>query len=286
MALDHSGDREPDRRAGRTVTSKVLALLGAFTIEAPELSLNELARRTGLPLSTSYRLASELVDWGALERVEGTGYRPGVRLLEVASLAPLAASLNEIVTPFLQDLYVATRENVHLAVLDGHEVLYLERVTGRASVTVKSRRGGRLPLHATGVGKALLAYAPEEFVEHVIGRGLERYTPYTIVAPGHLRRTLAEIRRTGVAFAREEMTVGRASVAAPLLDASGNAVAAMSIVLRSTGTDLQQLAPAVRTAALCASRRLRERFPFATSRARSGSAGAVRQPDRLRADSI
>jgi DNA-binding IclR family transcriptional regulator len=285
MALDHSGDRGPDRPAGRTVTSKVLALLGAFTVEAPEFSLNELARRTGLPLSTTYRLATELVEWGALERVDGGGYRPGLRLLEVASLAPRAASLNETVTPFLQDLYVATRENVHLALLDGHEVLYVERVTGRASVTVKSRRGGRLPLHATGVGKVLLAYAPEEFVEEVIARGLERYTPYTIVAPGHLRRTLAEIRRTGVAFAREEMTVGRASVAAPLLDASGHAVAALSIVLRSTGTDLQQLAPAVRTAALSASRGLRERLPFGMPRARPGPA-AVKRADRLSSDSI
>jgi DNA-binding IclR family transcriptional regulator len=150
-------------------------------------------------------------------------------------------------------------------------------------VTVKSRRGGRLPLHATGVGKVLLAYAPEELVEEVIARGLERYTPYTIVAPGHLRRTLIEIRRTGVAFAREEMTVGRASVAAPLLDASGQAVAALSIVLRSTGTDLQQLAPAVRTAALSASRRMRDRFPFNLPRARASASAAVKPP---RSDSI
>jgi DNA-binding IclR family transcriptional regulator len=284
MALDHSGDRGPDRSTGRSVTSKVLSLLGAFTVEAAELSLNELARRTGLPLSTTYRLASELVDWGALERIDGGGYRPGVRLLEVASLAPRAASLSETVTPFMQDLYVATRENVHLALLDGHDVLYLERVTGRSSVTVKSRRGGRLPLHATGVGKVLLAYAPEELVEAVIAKGLERYTPYTIVAPGHLRRTLMEIRRTGVAFAREEMTVGRASVAAPLLDARGQPVAAMSIVLRSTGTDLQQLAPAVRTAALSASRRLRERYPFNLPRARTGATRPAEEPTAKRGD--
>jgi DNA-binding IclR family transcriptional regulator len=122
---------------------------------------------------------------------------------------------------------------------------------------VKSRRWGRIPLHATGVGKVLLAYAPAEFVDEVMAAGLRRYTPYTIVAPGHLRRNLAEVRRTGVAVAHEEMTVGRVSVATALFDAAEQAVAALSIVV-PTSVDPQRLVPAVRTAALCASRRLRE----------------------------
>jgi len=152
---------------------------------------------------------------------------------------------------------VATRQNVHLAVLEGHEALYVERVTGLQSIAVKSRRWGRLPLHATGVGKVLLAYAPGDLVDAVIAAGLPRFTPYTIVAPGHLRRNLAEIRRTGVGVANEEMTVGRVSVAAPLMDADNRAVAAMSIVVPTT-VDSQRLAPAVQIAALGASRRLRE----------------------------
>ena len=240
------------------MVSKALALLDAFALDDPELSLNELARRTGLPLSTAYRLATELVSWGGLERARGGGYRVGLRLLEVGARAPRSAGLHEMVVPFMQDLFVATRENVHLAVLEGHEALYIERVTGLRSIPVKSRRWGRLPLHATGVGKVLLAYADERFTDQVIAAGLARFTPYTIVAPGHLRRNLAEIRRTGVAFAHEEMTVGRLSVAAPISDADGRVVAAMSIVV-PTSVDPQRLAPAVRTAALCASRRLREK---------------------------
>jgi len=176
----------------------------------------------------------------------------------VGARAPRAAGLNELVVPFMQDLFVATRQNVHLAVLDGHEALYVERVTGLQSIAVKSRRWGRLPLHATGVGKVLLAYASTELVDEVIAAGLPRFTPYTIVAPGHLRRNLAEIRRTGVGIANEEMTVGRVSVAAPLFDVDNRAVAAMSIVVPTT-LDSQRLAPAVQTAALSASRRLRER---------------------------
>jgi DNA-binding IclR family transcriptional regulator len=256
----------------------VLSLLDVFTWESSELSLNELARKAGLPLSTTYRLACELVDWGALERIEGGGYRLGMRLVEVAARAPRAASLNEVVAPFMQDLYVVTRENVHLAVLDGYEALYVERVTGRTSVTVKSRRGGRIPLHATGVGKVLLAYAPEELLDDLLRKGLERFTPYTIVAPGHLRRTLEEVRRTGVAIAREEMTVGRVSVAAPVRDASGRAVAALSIVVRSSSVDVAQLVPAVRTAAVCASRTLRERFPGNPPKPRTAPPVAPKPP--------
>ena len=245
-------------RRGRSVVSKAVSLLDAFAIDDLELSLNELARRTGLPLSTAYRLAGELVSWGGLERAEGGGYRVGLRLLEVGARAPRSATMHEIVVPFMQDLFVATRENVHLAVTAGHEALYIERVTGLQSIPVKSRRWGRMPLHATGVGKVLLAYADSAFVDQVIAQGLPRFTPYTIVAPGHLRRNLAEIRHTGVGFAHEEMTVGRLSVAAPVFDADGRAVAAMSIVVPTT-VDPQRLAPAVRTATLCASRSLRER---------------------------
>ena len=255
MALSVAG---AGGRRGRSVVSKAVSLLDAFAVDEMELSLNELARRTGLPLSTAYRLASELVSWGGLERAEGGGYRVGLHLLEVGARAPRSATLHELVVPFMQDLYVATRENVHLAVAVGLEVLYIERVTGLQSITVKSRRWGRMPLHATGVGKVLLAYAENDFVDRVIAGGLTRFTPYTIVAPGHLRRNLAEIRHTGVGIAHEEMTVGRLSVAAPLFDADGRAVAAMSIVVPTT-VDPQRLAPAVRTAALCASRRLRER---------------------------
>jgi DNA-binding IclR family transcriptional regulator len=255
MPLDGAGI--DDRHRGRSVASKVVSLLDAFIVGDFELSLNELARRTGLPLSTAYRLAGELVEWGGLERAEGGGYRLGLRLLEVGSRAPRSATLNELVVPFMQDLFVATRENVHLAVLDGREALYVERVTGLQSISVKSRRWGRMPLHATGVGKVLLAYAPAAFVDVLIAEGLARYTPYTIVAPGHLRRSLAEIRRTGVGVAHEEMTLGRVSVAAPLFDVVGRVVAAMSIVVPTT-VDPQRLTAAVRTAALSASRRLRE----------------------------
>jgi DNA-binding IclR family transcriptional regulator len=244
---------------GRSVISKVVSLLDAFGPTTPELSLGELAGITGLPVSTTYRLASELVEWGGLERADPAGYRIGMRLWELGTLAPRGGTLRAVALPFMQDLYEATHANVHLAVREGLEALYVDTISGRESVPTRSRRGGRLPLHATGVGKVLLAHAPPEVLSAVVEAGMRRYTPYTVVAPGHLRRALAEVRRNGVAYAREEMSLGSLSVAAPVMETGGTVVAALAVVLDQRRGDLRRLAPAVRTAAISTSRALQER---------------------------
>jgi DNA-binding IclR family transcriptional regulator len=247
--------KEDDGSAGhRSVASKVVALLDAFGPGATELSLNELSRRSGLATSTAYRHANELVVLGFLEPGQRGGYRVGLRLWEVGSLARRGLALRELAGPYMLDLYEATHENVHLAVLDGYEALYILKTTGRLSIPVKAKEARRLPLHATGVGKVLLAYSPQEFVEQVIARGLTGFTPSTIVVPETLRRALADVQRNGYAFSAEEMTLGTMSVAAPIRDAGGRVTAALSLVSRSRRPDVQRLAPAVRTAALGISR--------------------------------
>lgn len=243
--------------------SKVVSLFDAFGPSRPELSLTQLAEITGLPVSTTYRLATELVEWGGLERAEGGGYRIGMRLWQLGALAPRAGALRDVALPYMQDLYQATRENVHLAVRDGLEALYLDVIAGRESIAVRSRRGGRLPLHATGVGKVLLAHAPPDVLSAVLEAGLPRYTPYTIATQAQLRRALADVRRTGMAYAREEMSLGSVSVAAPVVDGDATVVAAMAVVLHSGRRDLRRLAPAVRTAAISTSRALQERVRVA-----------------------
>jgi DNA-binding IclR family transcriptional regulator len=258
---------------GRSVASKLLAILDAYSVAEPTLSLNELAQRTGLPLSTTYRLASELVEWGGLERAEEGGYRVGLRLWEVGSLAPRGSMLRDVALPYMTDLYEVTRENVHLAVRQGREALYVEKVSGRDAIRVRSRLGGRLPLHATGVGKVLLAHAPPELLDDLLAAGLKRYTAHTVVAPGLVRRSLAEVRRTGFAVTRDELTVGAFTVAAPLFGADGTVVAAIDLVVRSARADVRRLGPAVRCAAAGVSRELRNRafvagpLPLASSTA-------------------
>ena len=124
---------------------------------------------------------------------------------------------------------------------------------------VRSRRGGRLPLHATGVGKVLLAHAPEQLFEQVCAAGLRRHTAHTVVTPAQLRQELAEVRRTGVGYAREEMTLGSQSVAAPVFDGTGTVVAALAVVQRSGRGEIHRLGAAVRTTAISISRLLHER---------------------------
>src|SRR6478735_4185853 len=190
----------------RSVTAKVLALLEAFTASAPELTLSELSRRAGVSLPTTHRRAAELLAWGALERTAAGRYRIGLRLWEIGALAPRAHALREAALPFLEDLYVVTRQNVQLAVREGLELVFVERIAGRGAVPVLTRVGGRFSLHATGVGLVLLAYAPVEVLDGVLEAGLERYAEQTVTDPDVLRRVLAGVRRDGYVVSRGAVT--------------------------------------------------------------------------------
>jgi DNA-binding IclR family transcriptional regulator len=233
---------------GRTVASRMLAILDAFDFERPRLSLSELARRADLSLPTAHRLVRELESWRGLERDDDGMYRVGLRVWEVGLLSDLHTRLRDVAMPFMQELYEATRENVHLAVRDGDEALYIEKLTGHRSVLIISRTGGRLPLHTTGVGKALLAWAPPADIDAHLRRPLGRPTRYSITEPGRLRRDLQRTRRRGFATTREEMTLGSCSVASPVL-VNRQPVAAVGIVVHSNLLELDRLAPPVRTAA-------------------------------------
>ncbi len=241
----------------QSVASRVLAVLGAFGAEHRYLSLTQLSRRTGLPLATTHRLVGELAAWGALERDIMGRYRIGLRLWEVGSLAPRGLGLREIALPFLEDLYEATHENVQLAVLDGAEVVYLERIAGRASVGVRTRVGGRWPAHTTGVGLVLLAYSRAEAQERYLAGPLARFTDRTIIDPDRLRRELAQVRRCGYAVSAGQVTLDALSVAAPVYNTTDEVVAALSIVARAGSVAPATLVPAVRTAARGISRALR-----------------------------
>jgi DNA-binding IclR family transcriptional regulator len=237
------------RPGHRTVTAKVLALLGAFTPAAPALTLTELARRSGLSLPTAHRRAAELVAWGALERDADGRYRVGLRLWEVASLAPRGLGLREAAMPFLEDLYEVTRENVQLAVREGHELVFVERIAGRHAIPVLTRVGGRFDLHSTGVGLVLLAHAPVDVQDAVLRGPLPAHTPLTVTDPVRLRARLAEIRRRGYAVSEGQVTTDALSVAAPIRDADGAVVAAVSLVVRLGGARPTALAPLVQAAA-------------------------------------
>jgi len=200
----------PSTAAGRT-----LAVLGAFGPQHAALSLSEISRRTGLSLTTTHRLVGELRDWGALERGRDGRYGIGLRILELGALAPHGLQLRELALPFLDDLHHATRANVHLAVRDGGDGVYVEALRARGAVQVLSRLGGRWPLHTTGTGQVLLAFADRELQDELLRRPLRRFTHDTITDVADLRRVLAEIRPTGGGIARNQPTPGAPGGAAP-----------------------------------------------------------------------
>jgi DNA-binding IclR family transcriptional regulator len=238
------------------VLARALQILGAFSPDRPAMTLSELARQTGLPVSTVHRMLAGLVEWGALERGDDGCYRIGLRLWEVGALAPRGQGLRERALPFLEDLSQITRENVQLAVREGTELVFVERIAGSGAVPVLTRVGGRFALTATGVGLVLLAHAPLEVQEEVLTGPVPSYTPLTVTDPGQLRRMLADVRTSGFAVSDRQVTMDALSVAAPVHDARGAVVAAVSLVVRHGTAAPHALAPLLRTSARAISRAL------------------------------
>ncbi|GAA3437556.1 IclR family transcriptional regulator [Kutzneria kofuensis] len=238
------------------MVGRALQLLDAFSPDHRELSLSELARRASMPLSTAHRLVHELCAWGAVERGGDGLYRIGLRLWEIGSLAPRGAGLREVALPFLEDLSRSTGENAQLAVREGMELVFVERIAGSRAVPVLTRVGGRFALTATGVGLVLLAHAAVEVQEEVLSGPFERYTSKTVTDPVQLRRMLAAVRSNGFSVSDRQVTMDALSVGAPIRDGRGEVVAAVSLVVRHGSATPRPLAWLVRTSAQAISRAL------------------------------
>lgn len=240
---------------GDNMLSKAVLVLDSFRPNGGSYRLTELVQRTGLPKATVHRLAAELVRLHLLQRV-GDDYHLGGRLFELGSLVPQRRDLREAALPFLQDLYEATRETVHLGVREGDEVVYVERIHGHAVLALPSRVGGSLPLTCTGVGKALLAFTETELAEKLLAGPLPSLTPYSVTDPVRLRASIEKAQVSGLAYEDQEAALGVSCIAAPVF-ARGEAIAALSVAVPRARFRPAQLAPAVRTAALGLSRALR-----------------------------
>jgi DNA-binding IclR family transcriptional regulator len=246
--------------AGRSVTSKVIAILLTFT-RGSVYSLTEIARLTGLPMSTAHRLATELTTWGLLERTDDTQYRVGLPLRMIGNHAAHTPGMHERARQVMDDLAAATRSDVRLGVFEDLEVVYVEKPAGFRPLC--SPTGATVvPAHATAMGKALLAFSSPRVVDAVIAAGLKRFTPFTLTSPDRLRHSLAVTRLTQVAVARREYDIECSALAVPVFGAGGTVVAALELEAREPQADLRALQPAVVVAARSLTREL------ATSRAR------------------
>ncbi|ORA28207.1 IclR family transcriptional regulator [Mycobacterium aquaticum] len=208
-AVKDSPDTPPIAAIGR-----VSVLLDAFD-GGTRLTLAQIARRTGLPRSSTHRMLDQLVRQRWLCRT-GHEYELGTKLIELGHRAVHQNRVYRAAAPFLWDLHRATGMVVHLAILDGADVVYLERVAGRMGLSIPTQVGARQPAHCTGVGKAILAYSPLGQLEQLEEAELTRKTNYSITDTAELRVALSEIRTRGVAFDREECAPGFGCVAAPV----------------------------------------------------------------------
>ncbi|MEO6944531.1 MAG: IclR family transcriptional regulator [Lacisediminihabitans sp.] len=234
---------------GVSVISRTAKLLGSFDGEHPRLTLTEVSARCGLSMTTTHRMLGELVRTKLLARGADQRYSIGRALWELGEVSPLSLNLRETALPYLLTLYEATAENVHLAILDGLEALYVARLVGPHSVPTISRMGGRLPLHTTGVGKTLLAWQDDAFLFSYFARTLERPTKFSIISERRLRAQLAEVRRSGFSETHQEMTLGNTSLAVPVMGRGGIPLAAVGLVTHTVGGDIVRLVPVLQKAA-------------------------------------
>lgn len=239
---------------------RAVAILNAFSAEDPELGVTELASRLGLHKSTVHRFMVNLEAAGLVERTRSARYRLGLRIFELGRLVMQRMSLWDEALPFLEGLVRDTGETGHLAVLDGGEAIYIERVEARRALRIPSAVGRGYPAHATNLGKVLLADLPSGRLRELLGeRELAAFTPHTITDRAELEAELERIRAQGFAVDNEEYDEGLRCIGAPIYDHSGHAVAALGIggpVTRITPERVEELAGLVMAAARGLSRRL------------------------------
>ena len=231
---------------GRSVTSKVVAILLTFH-DGSEHSLTEIARLTGLPISTTHRLVTELACWGVLERTDESQFRAGLPIRAIGSRAAYSPMIVDSARRVLEDLAAAARTGAQFGVLTGTRVAFIQKRNDHSPVTTFAH-APKLPAHATALGKALLAFSASGVQKQVVAGGLTAYTPHTLTDPEQLRQCLSVIRLTRFAVSRSEFEDGASSVAVPVFGTGGTVVAALGLSVRNLRTDLH-LARSVLTVA-------------------------------------
>ncbi|MEV5408099.1 IclR family transcriptional regulator [Thermopolyspora sp. NPDC052614] len=243
-------DSSPEGLGG---LDRAAAILGAFDATHRELTLSALVARCGLPRSTTHRIADRMIRLGWLDKPRDR-YRIGNRLFEISSLAPIRHELREAVLPFLQDLHNAAKTTVQLGVLDGTQILIVEKITGHRPMPMLSQVGGMIPAYCSALGRAILAYSDSATIGAVLSAGMPARTPRTLTSTVAIMRELTAIPPRGWAIDREEGNIGVSCVAAPIFGPLGDVVAALSVTGPTALVRVDRIGPAVRLAASAASR--------------------------------
>jgi len=222
---------------------RAVAVLDCFTLERSELGVREIARMVNLSSSVTGRLLSGLKDMGILSQNPNTrAYSMGARALTWAGVYTSNLDVRNKAISSLEELHESTRETISLYILEGNERVCVERLESPQNVRIVARLGRRLPIYAGAAGKVMLAFlSPHRQVEFFETATLVPLTPRTIVDPDHLKDEMAKIRCDGYAVSYGEWIEDAAGVAAPILDQSGEVVAALTIsgpILRFTSENV------------------------------------------------
>lgn len=254
---------EPDERrrgkrpkSGEPVIDRALRMLAAFDAAHRRMSISDLARRADLPLSSAHRLAERLAEWGAIEREADGQYVIGLRLYEVASLAPRGLGLREIAAPFVEDLYVITRQHVQLAVLDGSSAVMVERRSGPSAVQVEYRIGGKLPLLTTALGRVLLAHLSDIELNAVLDNCKHAEDKPYLADRTAIASLLRDVRTAGLSTVTRRTPEPLTALAAPIRGEGQMVAGALSLVVPA-GMPTQSLEPVLRAAVRGIGRALR-----------------------------
>ncbi len=243
---------QPLERRSQNLSSvtTAAAVLKEFGKGDTQLGVSQLARRVGVTKSTAHRVVRTLASEGLLEKVDETGlFRLTTTMRNLGISAETAQSLHRASTLALEDLRSATEHTLHLAILDGTDVLYGERRESPSALQLFGRVGGRNSVHVTSTGKVLVAHLePEEQRRIVESIRLTRRTAHTITSRRALVAELAKVRRLGYGENRFESVVGMISIAAPVRDRTGRVVASVSIAgqaERATDNTISALLPSL-----------------------------------------
>jgi DNA-binding IclR family transcriptional regulator len=217
--------------AGESVLSKHLRVLEAFDALRPFLTLAEISEAAALAPSTAHRLVTELEREGLLERLPDRSYRLGVRLWEFASRTPGALGLRELARPWMNAVHSRVAQHTQLGVLNGLDVLFIERMSTRGAVVNATLIGGRIPLAVSSSGLVLLAHAGDDVVSEVVRVGWSHHTRHTLRDGAALRDRLRKVRVDGYAVLDGHIYEESRGVAVPVLGPQGGVYAALSVVI-------------------------------------------------------
>jgi IclR family pca regulon transcriptional regulator len=226
-----------------------LSVIRCFDAENARLTLTDVAQRTGLTRATARRLLLTLDDLGYVSS-NGRFFSLTPRVLDIGYAYLSSLNIQQIAQPYLEALSERVNESVSVTVLDGSDIIYVARVPTKRIITISLGLGSRLPAYCTSMGRVLLAELPPAELAAIVPERLEPRTEHTITSRAELEGVLADVRHQGWALVDEELEVGLRSLAAPLRDASGRAVAAMNVSTHASRTTTDEIHQQILSAVL------------------------------------